>query len=81
MESLLIRATDRYVFRSIWACSLLFSRQVKEMISCTDNHGKGLLMAAVASKRVEMFKAVMATISDKLAEEEVRRCTVGKGAC
>ena len=48
------------------------------MISCKDNAYKGLLFFAIANGRVELFKAVMATISDKLAEEEVRLCTVGK---
>ena len=45
------------------------------MISCKDNAYKGLLFFAIVYGRVEMFKSVMATISDKLAEEEVRRCT------
>ena len=75
---MLIRATEGYVFRSFWARSPLFSRQVKEMISCKDNADKGLLFFAIVYGRVEMFKAVMATISDKLAEEEVCLCTVGK---
>ena len=44
------------------------------MISCIANEDKGLLITAVRSGNVEMFKSVMATISDKLAEEEVRRC-------
>ena len=35
-----------------------------------------LLRAAITTKKVEMFQAVMTTISDKLTEEEVRRCTL-----
>ena len=44
------------------------------MISCKDNEDRGLLITAVRSGNVEMFKSVMATISDKFDEEEVRRC-------
>ena len=66
------------MFRSIWARSPLFLRQVKDMISCRDDNDKGLLIFAVESGRVEMRKAVMATISDMFAEQEVCRCTVGQ---
>ncbi|CAN0093992.1 unnamed protein product, partial [Ascophyllum nodosum] len=42
------------------------------MISSKDDEDNGLLFFAVESRNVEMFKAVMATISDKLAEKEVK---------
>ena len=48
------------------------------MFSWKGNDGKGLLIFAVLSGGVEMFKAVMVNISNKLTAEEVRRCTVGK---
>ena len=65
------------VFRPVWARSPLNSRQVKEMISPKENQGHGLLNSAAESGRVDMFTAVMATISGKLTDTEVRRCTVG----
>ena len=49
--------------------------QVKNIISSGDSRGDSLLSLAVESKSVEMFEAVMASVVDKLPEEEVSRCT------
>lgn len=51
------------------------------MISCSNDDGFWLLSLANETGRVEIFNAVMATVSEKLSRDEVRRCTVGEGAC
>ena len=58
-----------------------FPLQVKKLISGKGDGGFKLLSMAIETARVEMFEVVMATISDKLTEEEVRRCTLVSRSC
>ena len=60
----------------IWSLSPPFPLQVKEKYLGQYHGGFSLLYKAIKTEKVEMFQAVMATISDKLTEEEVRRCTL-----
>ena len=60
------------------APSSSFPLKVKELVS---GRGGGygdsnLLHTAIETQKVEMFQAVMTTISDKLTKKEVRRCTL-----
>ena len=55
-----------------------FPLQVKELLSGRggDYVDSNLVLAAIETQKVEMFQAVMTTVSDELTEEEVRRCTL-----
>ena len=61
---------------SIWSLSPVFPFQLKEKHLAKSAGGFSLLRTAIETENAEMFQAVMATYSDKLAEEEVRRCTL-----
>ena len=52
---------------------------MKNIISHGNTSGDSFLSLAAKSKSVEMFKAVMVVIVDKLLEEEVSCCTIGQG--
>ena len=55
-----------------------FPLQVKELLSGRSGgyDDFNMLLAAIGTQKVEMFLAVMTTISDKLTEKKVRRCTL-----
>ena len=64
MDSLLTLATGDNFLVLLFGSLLPFSRS------------RYLLRKAIETEKAEMFQAVMTTISDKLTEEEVRRCTI-----
>ena len=70
-------STWGYFYRpSIWPLSPLFPLQVKTPLLDKYDGGFSLLCKAIETEKTEMFQAVMTTISGKLTEEEVRRCTL-----
>ena len=53
---------------------------MKEIILGGDNRGTSCVTMVIATERVEMFRAVIATVSDKLTKKEVSLCTIGERA-
>ena len=80
MGSWPILETGKFLTAPIRSPFHLFPRQAKKMFLQRSEFGGWLFSNAIETGRVEMFKAVQATVYDKLTEEEVRRCTVGEGA-